>query len=205
MELRIDIKTTVNALYELAAKTLAPRPLNTVAATAATKVARRYFQLLDATRPNQLGGKRTHFWGKYAQYTHPFADENKASVVISDPVGPGQPLAAHYYGATITPTNSKFLTVPAIAAAHGVRARDYPSALSFALVGGKYPALVAEDNHGKKNRAGQVVYWLAKSITLQADESVLPPEAALLVEVKAALLRYLVPFTKGMDRGAYYA
>lgn len=195
--IQITMKESITRLFALAAKALGPEKVNAEVANAAAKECRNHFRLLDASRPNKLGGKRTHFFGQYAKTITPRWDAAKAVVAISEPQtsGPGKsPLALHYFGGTVRPTRSKFLTIPAVPEAHGVRAREaqWAGKLHFALVGGKHPALVLRDNEGKGKKrlgAGRVIYWLARSVTIKADKEVLPSEAVLIAAAHGAISR----------------
>jgi len=77
---------------------------------------------------------------------------------------------------TITAINARWLTLPAIAAAHGRKAAEFPF-LKFIPFASGAKAL-ARQNPGKKGReALTVFYWLKESITLPQDRSLLPSDA----------------------------
>jgi hypothetical protein len=193
--IQVSLNETLTGLVQSAQRNLAPRVIHKEIANAAAIECRQHFRMLEATRPNKLGGTRTHFWGQYTKTVVPRADDTDAVVAISDPQSSGagkSPLALHYFGGIVRAVKSKFLTIPAVAAAHGVRAREWVGKLHFALVGGRYPALVLRDNEGKGNRklyGSQVIYWLRKAVTIKADTDVLPSDDRLLTVAQAAAQR----------------
>jgi len=153
----------------------------------------------DRTEPNQLGGKRTHFYGQAARSTRSEVEFDGFSVSVNH-VGIRQRLR----GGTIRPVKAKWLTIPAIPEAHGKRAREFGN-LKFVWLG-RNPALVEVDattvKRGKKGfrsegeTGGLVFYWLKKSVHQKGDPTVIPTnkrmaevavdsaESALRMEVK---------------------
>lgn len=192
-------RSTLAALYQRAVKLLAPASVNLEIANECAKETRNHFRVLDALRPNRIGGKRTNFWGKYVKNITPRGESDRAVVSIDDPntsASGKSPLLLHYYGGTVTPTRSKFLTVPAVPEAHGVRAREsvWAGQLHFSLVAGKYPALVLREALGTGKKAarlyaGRVIYWLRRSVTIRPDHSVLPNPEILAEAGLRALTR----------------
>lgn len=74
-------------------------------------------------------------------------------------------------GGTITPKNGKFLTIPLVPEAHGVRARDYPGKTFFA---GR--AIMEEMPNGES----RPIYALVKSVTQKPVKGALAPEEVYL-------------------------
>ena len=88
----------------------------------------------------------------------------------------GAPWLAHKIsGGTITPKNGKFLTIPLVPEAHGVRARDYPGKTFFA------GRAIMETMPSGETRP---VYALVKSVTQKPTKGALAPEE---VYIKPAL------------------
>lgn len=165
-----------------------PSPgLSRVAGEAAAQAVRDHFVKLDSSRPNALGGRRTHFWGKAARSVTSSPTKDGAEVTVSH-TGVRQRL----YGGTIRAVNAKYLTVPARAEAHGRRARSFKN-LKFVPFASGSRALVVTGGKRSK-RAGLVMYWLVPSVTQAADPSVLPSEAQLQEAVSAAASEYLMQF-----------
>jgi hypothetical protein len=84
----------------------------------------------------------------------------------------GAPWLSHKItGGTITPKNSKFLTIPLVPEAHGVRARDYPGETFFA---GR--AIMEKLPSGES----RPVYALVKSVTQKPTKGAMAPEEVYL-------------------------
>lgn len=81
-----------------------------------------HLRRLDAQRPNQLGGVRTHFYGDAAQATFFAVTNDGATVTVAQ-----QGFRQRVLGGTIRPVRSKWLTIPARAEAHGKRAGKFPA------------------------------------------------------------------------------
>ena len=185
--IEISMRSTFPALVEKANTLLAPERVHLEIATECAKTTRNHFRLLDATRANRMGGKRTHFYGSYVKGVTPRASEAAAIVGIADPQSSSpdkSPLAAHFFGAYIEPVKAKALTIPACPDAYGTRAREsvWAGKLHFALLGGT-PALI-ERSSGKRRKGekqwGRVVFWLVQHVQLKPDKTVIPSNDALL-------------------------
>lgn len=86
------------------------------------------------------------------------------------------PLLSHKItGGTIRPKTSKFLTIPMVPQAHGVRARDYTSKLFFLSSKDDTKGVLAE-GEGESLR---IVYLLRKSVTQSPVEGALPPDETI--------------------------
>jgi hypothetical protein len=194
------MRESITGLYQIAAQALAPAALNLEVANAAAIEVRHHFRLLDATRPNKLGGRRTHFWGQYAKTVVPRADAERAIVAIEDPqagASGASPLLHHYQGGTITAKPGKALTIPAVPEAHGTRAREWNN-LHFAILGGKAALLENAATNiriGKKgvkavsSQFARVIFWLVKSVTHRPDPTVVPSAEVLLLAAHNAVSR----------------
>jgi hypothetical protein len=160
--------------------------------TAGVDFLRAHFFKLDQERPNAMGGKRTHFYGRVAR-SCTYEVTLTGSVMLS--AGEGTlGLAQRIHGGEIHPVNAKWLTTPARKEAYGKRAREF-SNLRLAFFGRGKMALVEAESvditFGRKRKAGSrkvtpgqerggaVMFWLRKSVTQQPDPSVAPNLRAL--------------------------
>ena len=171
-----------------------------------------YLGGLDASRANQMGGKRTHFYAGAARNVSYEIDDDGATVSIHQ-VG----IAQRYYGGTITPTpGHKFLTIPVDPDAYGRSAREFDNlSIQYGLSkGGKpRPMFLVQDNGyrytTKKNRktgvkevtdatwqGGKIMYYLALSVTQKADPTVLPPDDLINQASMESITRYLLTLNR---------
>ncbi|MBI4027887.1 MAG: hypothetical protein HY360_23080 [Verrucomicrobia bacterium] len=179
-------------------------PLNmervrSVGGRALVNTLRAHFFRLDRERANQLGGKRTHFYGQVARSVQdPRLDGDTINVSINH-IG----IAQRYFGGEITPKKAKYLTIPARAEAYGKRAREFDD-LQILFGRGGPVALVQREQLeitlGRKRKKGDrkveteeivgggIFYWLVKSVTQKPDPTILPPENELLADARAAAL-----------------
>ena len=101
-------------------------------------------------------------------------------------------IAQRYFGGTIKPVNKKRLTIPADADAYGRRAREFGK-LDM-VFGRKGVVGLAKPRRGKAKRgqrAGKILYWLVKSVTQEADKTVLPKDRDILDHVAGAVKAHL--------------
>ena len=169
---------------------------------------------LDASRPNKLGGKRTHFYADAARNTSYEVAPDGALVHIHK-----QGIALHYYGGVIKPTGGrKFLTIPVDPAAYGRRAGEFNN-LEIAwgrTKGGKLRpiGLVSKSDYvykTAKNRktgvkevvstsysAGKWMFALVYSATIQADKSVLPENDSIQLAVLTSMTDYIISKQRGV-------
>lgn len=173
---KIEVQDTATVALVAVRRKLAPATVNKIAAREGQKFTRQHYINLNRTRPNALGGERTNFYAGAARGTSASSDENGATISINK-LGIRQRL----YGGTILPKNGKFLTIPAIAVAHGKRAREFGD-LKFAFV---------DDGSGRPRRAlakdGKAYFWLASRVVQMADPSVLPNLGDMTIKILAAL------------------
>lgn len=166
----------------------------------AQRLTQRHLRRLDRERPNQLGGRRTNFYGKAARGT--FFTVAPEGVVVT--VGQ-QGMRQRFAGGVITPVKARFLTIPATAEAHGKRAGEF-SDLKFAVIPGQGPALVRASDQfkavGAKRKdgtrrqqpvgsAGDVIFWLRKRVTQRPDPTVIPDAAAYGTAIASDLATWL--------------
>jgi hypothetical protein len=134
----------------------------------------------------RLGAQSTGFYAEAARSVQmPEISGDDVTISINGPVG----LAQRFFGGTIVPKKGNWLTIPAIAAAYGARARTFNN-LRFVYFRPDLAALVerlaATVQRGRngvyravQSSVGTVVYWLKPSVTQAADPTVLPTEDRL--------------------------
>lgn len=179
------------ALAVLRAQAKNPRGIMAAAGRAITNLFKSHLRVLQRSRPNKLGGKRTNFWNQLAQSVNMVSlSDTGATISISDP------RAQHkHLGGTIRAKNAKMLTIPVTPEAHGRRASVLEGELGiklFVLKGANNAVLAAMTGDGLK-----VFYVLKSSIEQGPDpkEGILPPESqiksAALDAAQSALKRQL--------------
>lgn len=197
----LNIKTVVSsdnatpALKALADLKVNPLPLNECIAPHAEELTRRY--LIERVNPaaqrrtqayyqDKQGLVHTNYFARKGQGTESYATAQAAVVTIptgdtstslASMAGGGSAMVsreafARVFGpVTITPTWSKYLTIPAIGKAHGRRAREFPF-LKFIPFGNGAKALAEKlENGGLK-----VYYWLKDYIHIKQDVTLLPSD-----------------------------
>lgn len=143
-----------------------------IIAAEAANVVRDHFTALDRSR--HRSGGTFHFYARAARATHHGVQGNNAFVSIDH-----EGIALRRFGGTVKPRKGTYLTLPAIDAAQGKRAREF-SGLHFRRNAGK-------DSGRLCDAAGRVFYWLVKSTTHQPDPSVLPTDSEIQSATTTAL------------------
>lgn len=179
----IDIRDTVRPALDRLNGALRPEQLNPVIGRAAVNTYRGHLLRLNLERPNQLGGKRTNFYAQAGRLTNFTIAPDGITVSI-----PSVGIAQRFFGGTIRPKASKWLTIPAHPAAHGKRARQFDLQVVYGE-GGRPIALatkttqVKERVRNEKGRLvtrlavrafGEIMFWLRKYVTQAPDPTVLP-------------------------------
>ena len=126
------------------------------------------------------GARGTGFYEQAAKLTKVMVVGEAATVEISKPG-----MAQRYYGGTIRPTRSKWLTLPVTAQAYGTRARDFRGGtLAFKTIQGGRKAVLFERQAGQRVATRiKVHYVLVRSVNQKADPSVLPSSDAYLTHL----------------------
>ena len=150
---------------------------------------------LNADRPNQLGGTRTNFYADAARNTS-YAETNDGVTVTVNKQG----IRQRFQGGTIRPVKAKYLTIPAIAEAHGRRASDFNFLQVIFGRGGRPVALGERDQtnlvfrkrKGGTQKASQTIggriwFWLVKSVTQKPDPSILPSDQEIEETARQAI------------------
>ena len=124
LQINIERDTATPLLQRLAFIALGEK-VNRAAAQGVVAMLERHFRALDASRSGrQFGGTNaSHFYAKVARTIHAEASATEASVGIGNEETRG--IRQRYFGGTITPKNTKWLTIPARPEAYGHRAKEF--------------------------------------------------------------------------------
>lgn len=205
----VEVSISGPALDTLKAfrETLTPEKSADSAGRGVRRLLMDYLAGLDSTRANAAGGKRTHFYASAARNISYDVDADGATVRIHQ-LG----IAQRYYGGTITPINSKYLTIPVDPEAYGRKAGEFDNlTVQFGLTksGQRRPMFLIQESgyHYKtgKNRktgvkevksaehkAGKIMYYLALSVHQEADKSVLPSDDLINQAAMDSITDYLL-------------
>lgn len=179
---------------------LQPSAVNPIIGRSAVNAYRSHLFALNESRANALGGQRTNFYAQAARGTS-FTIAGDFVIVSIASVG----IAQRYFGGTIKPVRSKFLTIPARAEAHGKRASEFkdlqllwnrngPFALarrlSTAITIGRRSADGVRAIGRGKLQGGEILFWLKKEVTQKPDVSVLPTQLALQENIQRDVFAY---------------
>jgi len=174
---------------------------------------RQHFSKLDQERPNEMGGRRTHFWGQARRSVQNpvLLDADTVSVSINQ-VG----VAQRYYGGDIYAQPGKALSLPARAEAYGKRPGEFTDLHIEVFKEHDLAALVQNDQTSlsirKKKGGGRTVkrgeeqgggvfFWLVKRVTQDGDPSVLPTDAELRLAAYNAGLDYFALLVARINEG----
>lgn len=155
--------------------------------------------------PNGLG-KRTNYWAEAARQTAWSVEGNAALVTVNQPG-----IASRQKAQTITPKNKKYLTVPAIAEAHGRVASDFGNlryvefhkkdgSIARALMEGG-PKGATKGQSGKRvpglnlyrkltGHHWRVYFWLVKAVNIKADPGAFPDWRDVAMVARQAVMNY---------------
>lgn len=148
-----------------------------------------YLGGLDSSRPNAVGGRRTHFYAQAARGITYDVTPDGAEVAIHQ-----EGIAQRFYGGKIEPVNSKYLTIPVDPEAYGRRAGEFDNLTVQwgRSKGGKArPMFLTETPEDKKTK-GRIMYYLAESVEQDPDPTVLPDDDLVMQSAVASISRYLL-------------
>ena len=175
-----------------------------VGGRAAANLVKDHLFGLDSTRPNALGGKRTHFYASAAKsVSNPKPTGAGVSFTINQ-IG----LAQRWLGGTIragagissaTGRATQYLAIPARAESYGKAPSEFPDLRFVPRKGGGMliQALQTAIKWTKKGAekafetGGGVMFWLVKEVTQRPDPTVLPTEDAIEHAAASAMESYL--------------
>lgn len=178
-----------------------PAAMNQIVGRSVTRLVTRHFQTYSAQHPNKLFGKRTNYVAKMGDATSFTADAQGVKIGIAH-----EGVRLRVEGGTITPKKGKYLTIPAVAAAYGKRAREFQNlSLMFRRIGGKVRAVALavtdftpvgkgtpkKGQKAKSKSSGKVMFWLVRSANIPANRGLLPSDEAIMKEAINAVDAYL--------------
>ena len=132
---------------------------------------------------NRLGATPTGHLARAAESVAGTSDAEAAVVTVTSPG-----IARAFHALDIVPVNAKLLTIPASPLSYGKRASEVErqiGELRFAVLGG-HPSLVA----GKDDNL-TVLFWLASSVHIPQDRTLLPSDEQYLYAAESASRFYL--------------
>lgn len=183
-----------------------------VGGRAAANLTREHLFELDRTRPNKMGGKRTHFYADAARSVQtPTVSGSQATVVVNQ-VG----LAQRWLGGTITAGHgtsswsggpTRYLTIPARPEAYGRRAGEFKD-LEFVPATTDHPAMLVQALQTVLKRTkkgfkavgeagGMAMFWLVRSVKQEADPTVMPSDDKYNEAVGTAVNEFLALKLRG--------
>lgn len=205
----IDIRDTATPAVKEVLDRAKSDAVKSVAGRAGANVFRAWFRNLEQSRPNALGGARTHFWGRAASATYSRPTASGADVITAQTGVQhqryGGDIKPSGRGSAVTGKAIARLAIPARAEAHGKTPGDFPNLqLEVFRSGGKYLVGLAEPvsqevsytKSGKvrkgKLRGGAILFWLVRSAHKDPDAGVYPPDGLVRDGVQLATLDYVM-------------
>ncbi|MEI6166015.1 MAG: hypothetical protein WCS52_02365 [bacterium] len=184
-----------------------------VAGGAVSRLLKDHLGGLDSSRPNKIGGKRTHYYADAARNVSYEVSGDGAEVKVHQ-IG----IALHYYGGVIKPTGGrKYLTIPVDPEAYGRRAGEFNNLeIAWGLTKGGKPrpiGLVKKNDWAyktKKNRksganevvsasyeGGKWMFALVLSATIPEDKSILPEDDTIQAAAMSSITDYIISKMQG--------
>jgi hypothetical protein len=168
MPLSINLKESGLNLEDYALRVRNRRGLMAVLGAEGVRQVQANFQKLEG-RGNRLGAPSTGYYTDAARLTSSQVTSDFAATVSINKVG----IRLHSLGGEVTPVTKKWLTIPAIPAAHGRKAESFGNTLWLMKKQG-VPIALARTIGEPKDHKFEVVYWLRKSVKHRADPETLP-------------------------------
>ncbi len=181
-----------------------------VAGNAVSVWLRDWFFGLDRTKPNQMGGKRTHFYADIARAVQrPQVNAEGVTIPINH-VG----LAQRWLGGTIkagvgtstaTGGPTRWLAIPARSESYGRTPAEFSQAgqpLRFVKTRSGGAMLIAEAGGAEgrlRSEQGLAMFWLVKEVNQKPDPSVMPAEEEIAKVVGLSIEDYLAIKMSGHD------
>lgn len=174
-----------------------------------------HFRKLDGAKPHKPywngSGQRTHHYAAAARQTS-YAITPDAIVVTTDKEG----IASRQRDTSIAPKKKKWLTIPAIAQAHGKTASDFGN-LRFVKFSETLAALVEKSSGATKGQSDKsvvgkkarlalvkasgyrnlVYFWLKKNTMVPADPEVVPTFSEIEAVAEQAVKNYFAAVQGG--------
>lgn len=201
-----DAANTQAFLVRLEGGIRRPKALNDRLARALARRLQAHFKDREK-EPNKLGGKKTGFWAGVRAGTVVGEVSDSGATVR---VGVDTFFRIHLLGGTVKPVRGRFLTIPLVKEAHGLRAAEYERQSGrklFRLPGSKVllertaagtQSTMRRESPTLRTRAGykvfnlgpgmrvRPVYALATEAKIKADPRALPPRADLAATLQEA-------------------
>ena len=171
-------------LQDVFARVRNPRGLLGVLGREAANATRANFRQL-TEQGNRFDAPSTGYWEGAAQSTASTVISDNAVVVWTNQVG----VRLHYLGGDVRPTLKKWLTIPAIAAAHGKRATEFQKLWLMKKNG--QPIALARTIPDTKPPKFEIVFWLRKHTKHLPDRTVLPSPSDLADRLRGRAAAYL--------------
>lgn len=214
LEIKIEVTDAATpALHALHARLTERSELNAYIATSAEAGTRQYItRIADVTHATaqRLGASPTGYLSKRAQLTESSHNADAATVTVS-----GGIFKRVFGPVTVRAKRSKWLTIPATAAAYGKSAREFND-LRVQFFGKGLMGLVKAEQSSLGTRAragfeterntrrapllnagrGDVYFWLKKSVVLPKDDTLLPDKQAFADMGELAARVYLRKVTR---------
>ena len=190
------------------------RELNAALGTRLATELQTHFTARNA-EPNKLGGQKTNFWNTVSENTL-VSEVSETGATVS--IGSNSHFRIHLMGGTIKPTGGrKWLTIPLITEAHGLRVAEYEKRSGhklFRLPGTRVLVERSEEDGNRSLLAGQkvsirrkdntfgkanirarskirTVFALATEAHIKKDPRALPPQPQLLTALNDAAAAWL--------------
>jgi hypothetical protein len=167
---KLERDSVTPTLRQFAEQARNPRAIFAAAGRAVTNLFRKHLRELDRSRPNKLGGSRSHFWLALSRSVNlSEISDRGVTVSISDP------RAKHKHtGGTIRAKRAGFLTIPIHPDAHGRSTRVLATELGIKLFawGGRLMGQAGGDQ-------GLTAYYVLKRSVYQSpdpEDGILPPD-----------------------------
>jgi len=160
------------------------------------------FDDLDESRPNKLGGSRTHYYSGARSATKYTIKGDHATISVGQ-VG----MRLRFYGGTveagrnpsyITGQPTKYLTIPATAESYGHRAADFPDLIvlwgnggPFALARVTQKKIATAKSSGAETNDTEILYWLKAEVDIPADRTMLPSSEQIRQAISGDFARYV--------------
>lgn len=163
-------------------RAISPDRLRPVMGRAAVIAYRTHLRAKNASSPNKLGGRRTHFYAAAARATS-FALVGDSTVVVSIAQ---RGISQRYFGGRIVPVKAKLLAIPAHPLAHGKLPREFPDLEMIFGAGGR-PVGLAQKPQGTR-QFGVFLFRLTPFVDQKPDPTVLPELSAVGEAVSTAVV-----------------
>ena len=188
LSIRVDEGTVPRFVLEIERQLKDRRGLHAVMASRLSDDLQKHFRSKDAI-PNRMGAPKSHFWNQQAADTEVVEVTDSGATVAAG----NKDFRLQLFGGTVVPIAARCLTIPLIAGARGRRVKDYELFSGHRLFKVKgHNALFEKDGDGVRT-----VYALAKSATVKADPTALPPAG----ELAKGLLEVADEFLKNLPEG----